>query len=79
MISDKKIIEKISELLKTSENFVLAIVIDTWKSAPKPVGSKLLFCENGEISGSVSGGCVESAVITAVSYTHLTLPTKRIV
>ena len=74
MISDKKIIEKISELLKTSENFVLAIVIDTWKSAPKPVGSTLLFCENGEISGSVSGGCVESAVITEAK---ISLDTKK--
>ena len=64
MSSDKKIIEKINESLFTRENFALAIVVETWNSAPKPVGSILLVNESGEISGSVSGGCVETYVIS---------------
>ena len=64
MSSDKKIIEKINEYLFAKENFALAMVIETWNSAPKPVGSILLVSESGEISGSVSGGCVEGAVIS---------------
>ena len=74
MSSDEKIIEKINECLFAKENFALALVIETWNSAPKPVGSILLLSESGEISGSVSGGCVESAVI---SEAQISLKTQK--
>lgn len=41
----------------------LATVIETWGSAPQPVGSQLLIDQEGNFEGSVSGGCVEGAVI----------------
>lgn len=41
----------------------LATVISTWGSAPRPAGSHLAVNEQGEFVGSVSGGCVEPAVI----------------
>lgn len=43
----------------------LATVIETWGSAPRPVGSHLIIDEDGHFEGSVSGGCVEGAVISA--------------
>ena len=43
----------------------LATVIDTWGSSPRRPGSKLAICEDGRFVGSVSGGCVEAAVIEA--------------
>ncbi|MEC7489641.1 MAG: XdhC family protein [Pseudomonadota bacterium] len=42
----------------------LATVVSTWGSSPRPVGSHLAVDENGNIVGSVSGGCIEGAVVT---------------
>jgi xanthine/CO dehydrogenase XdhC/CoxF family maturation factor len=41
----------------------LATVVTTWGSSPRPVGSQLVVDENGRFAGSVSGGCIEGAVI----------------
>ena len=43
----------------------LATVIDTWGSSPRPVGSQMAIGESGAFEGSVSGGCVEGAVVEA--------------
>ncbi|MBG1231273.1 XdhC family protein [Aestuariivirga litoralis] len=42
----------------------LATVVETWGSAPQPVGAQLVIDANGHFEGAVSGGCVEGDVIT---------------
>jgi xanthine dehydrogenase accessory factor len=48
---------------RAGEGAVLATVLETWGSAPRPVGSQLVISGSGQMMGSVSGGCVEGAVV----------------
>ena len=43
----------------------LATVVTTWGSSPRPVGSQMAIDAGGNMVGSVSGGCIEGAVVTA--------------
>ena len=60
---DEKILEQAYDWLEANQKVVLATVIQTWGSSPRPTGSRMVVNENGDFSGSVSGGCVESAVV----------------
>ncbi|SUE44148.1 XdhC family protein [Roseomonas gilardii] len=44
------------------EEVALATVVETWGSSPRPPGSRLAVSGSGRLAGSVSGGCIESAV-----------------
>ncbi|MDB4168466.1 XdhC family protein [Planktomarina sp.] len=50
-------------LQREGQRVALATVIATWGSAPRPIGAQMLICEDGSFYGSVSGGCVEGAVV----------------
>ena len=60
---DEKILEEANDWIEASNKVVLATVIQTWGSSPRQVGSRMIVNEKGDFSGSVSGGCVESAVV----------------
>jgi len=51
--------------LGDGERVVWATVVGTWSSSPRPLGSQMVVAEGGRFAGSVSGGCVESAVLVA--------------
>ena len=57
------ILQTASQWLRDGRQVALATVIETWGSAPQPVGSQILIDAEGNFEGSVSGGCVEGAVI----------------
>ena len=58
------ILEEAISWIESDQKVVLATVIQTWGSSPFQIGSKMIINEKGNFLGSVSGGCVETNVIT---------------
>jgi xanthine dehydrogenase accessory factor len=58
----KEILDEVERWQAAGEKVVVATVVATRRSAPRPVGTSLAVSESGKICGSVSGGCVESDV-----------------
>lgn len=58
----KEILPEVERWLEDGEQVVVATVVATRRSAPRPVGSSLAVSSSGALCGSVSGGCVESDV-----------------
>lgn len=61
----REILADVDKWLLHGQAVALATVVQTWGSAPRGVGAKMAFTAVNDIAGSVSGGCVEGAVITA--------------
>ena len=62
--NDEDILKAAEGWRKEGRGVALATVVETWGSAPRPVGSNLVIDDQGNFLGSVSGGCVEGDVIT---------------
>jgi len=61
----REILSDLERWRARGDRLAMARVVATRRSAPRPVGSKLIVSETGELAGSVSGGCVESEVVEA--------------
>src|SRR5574340_984309 len=61
---DEDILQAAEKWRRKGRGVALATVVQTWGSAPRPVGANLVIDEEGNFLGSVSGGCVEGAVVT---------------
>ena len=61
--TDNDILKAAEDWRKNGRAVALATVVETWGSAPRPVGSHLVIDGEGTFLGSVSGGCVEGEVV----------------
>lgn len=62
--SDSEILSQAEAWKRAGKGVAIATVVETWGSAPRPVGSHLIIDSEGNFLGSVSGGCVEGAVVS---------------
>jgi xanthine dehydrogenase accessory factor len=60
---DVLVLRTLSEWRVAGKRALLATVVRTWGSSPRPVGSVMALCEDGTVTGSVSGGCIEDDLI----------------
>lgn len=65
MNAGENVFDAAQRWLAAGRKVALATVIETWGSAPRPAGSSMAIAEDGVFAGSISGGCVEGAVIEA--------------
>jgi xanthine dehydrogenase accessory factor len=67
--NESKIILEGYELQDAGENVLLATVVKTWGSSPRPTGAVMVLTESGMMRGSVSGGCIEDELALRVRQT----------
>ena len=70
--TDLSVLRSAVSWLEAGHSVAIATVVQTWGSAPRPVGSWLAIREDGQVAGSVSGGCVEDDLIRRVQTEILT-------
>jgi xanthine dehydrogenase accessory factor len=70
---DLTVLRHLLQWRRSGQRALLATVVRTWGSSPRPVGSIMALCETGAVVGSVSGGCIEDDLI--YRYSRANAPT----
>ena len=63
---DLEVLKTCDEWIRAGQACELVTVVKTWGSSPRPEGATLAICSNGQVVGSVSGGCIEDDLIERV-------------
>jgi len=63
-VSDEHVLKEAAKWRQAGKKVALATVVSSWGSSPRPSGSQLAVSDDGTFVGSVSGGCIEGAVVT---------------
>jgi len=63
----KDVLDDVRAWMARGDRVAIATVVAVKRSAPRPPGAKMAVNEHGEVSGAVSGGCVEGAVVEAAA------------
>ncbi|WP_331851886.1 XdhC family protein [Polynucleobacter necessarius] len=77
--TDLSVLKSAVSWLQAGHPVAIATIVQTWGSAPRPVGSWLAIRQDGQVAGSVSGGCVEDDLISRVQTEILTRSTPEMV
>ena len=62
-VETEEILDQATQRLDAGQGVAIATVVSTWGSSPRAIGSQLLVDDSGAFLGSVSGGCIEGAVV----------------
>jgi xanthine dehydrogenase accessory factor len=77
--TDLSVLKTAVAWLQAGQRVAIATVVQTWGSSPRPIGSWLVIREDGQVAGSVSGGCVEDDLIRRVQSEILPLSKPELV
>jgi xanthine dehydrogenase accessory factor len=71
--ADLNVLRKIAEWRERGHRVVMGTIVRTWGSAPRPIGSVVAIRDDGQVAGSVSGGCIEDDLVDKVRHGALGL------
>jgi xanthine/CO dehydrogenase XdhC/CoxF family maturation factor len=77
-MSGEDVLATAAEWLAAGRKVALGTVVKTWGSSPRPAGSRIAVRDDGAFLGSVSGGCVEGAVIESAQETMRDSQVRRL-
>src|SRR3954452_10302218 len=69
---DLEVLKRSDEWLRANRRVLLVTVVKTWGSSPRPEGAMLAVRDDGQVAGSVSGGCIEDDIILRIRSNGLT-------
>ncbi len=70
---DLEVLKRCAEWLDAGRRVLLATVVKTWGSSPRPPGAMLAVRDDGQVEGSVSGGCIEDDIVGRVRHDGMTV------